>query len=115
MASRTITEELQAGLLGLFSIADRPSVDAFLCANDFLLPLLMEAGGEINRRFPGTGMALELMTDPEGMDAEQLFLYICTTLPPSEARPKLKELDRDWWLSALKRAHGKLCISLEYQ
>lgn len=115
MASITIPEELQTGPAGLFSLRDRSRVESFLIANDFLFGLLIEAGGQINRRFPAAGMALEVIADPDGTEADQLFLFIHTTLPPKEARLKLKEFDRDWWLSALKRARGRLCISLEYQ
>jgi hypothetical protein len=102
-------------LFTLFIPRGQEAVVAFLKRNDSLLPLLFEASKEIRKYFPESCLFLELISDPDGEDPDQLFAYISTDLPPREARPKLKALDRDWWLDAVGRAQGKLCISLEYQ
>jgi len=103
------------GITGRFVFRGSKRVLSFLGRNPYLVPLLTEAGKEINKYFPEPELFLEIVSDPDGVDPDQLFLYISTDLPPSEARPKLKALDREWWLSALDKAQGKLCISLEYQ
>lgn len=102
-------------LSSLFTFRDPQAVVSFLRKNDFLVPLLIEANKEIKKHFPESQTYLELVSDPEAVDEWQLFLYISTKLAPREARPILKRLDNEWWLAALERAQGKLCISLEYQ
>jgi hypothetical protein len=98
----------------LFSLRNSQAICSFLERNGFLIPLLIEANIEIKKHFPDSRLYLDLISDPE-VDERQLFLYICTNLTPREARPNLNRLDNDWWLAALDRARGKLCVSLEYQ
>lgn len=102
-------------ILKLFTLRNSGETFSFLIKNDFLLSILIDANNEIKKHFPETELLLEVVGDPDGVDPDQLFLYISTDLPPREARPKLKAFYRDWWLDALGRAQGKLCISLEYQ
>ncbi|MGH9765768.1 MAG: hypothetical protein ACREDR_21965 [Blastocatellia bacterium] len=114
MATITIPEETQTNVTHAFSLRDSAGVKLFLSENNFLYDLLIEAVSEINKRFPEPDLALEVVLDPDESDDAQLFLYVCTTLAPKDARSHLKEFDRGWWLPALPRTRGKLCISLEY-
>jgi hypothetical protein len=99
----------------LFTVKNRREVGNFLRESPFLVSLAIEARIQIKKYFPESELVLETVNDPEGLEPDQLFLYISTNESPREARPKLKALDREWWLAALDRAQGKLCISLEYQ
>jgi hypothetical protein len=98
-----------------FTLRNRQEIDAFLRESPFLVSLALEARVQIKKYFPDSELTLETISDPEGLDPDTLFLYISTHDAPRDARPKLKALDREWWLTALERAKGKLCISLEYQ
>lgn len=102
-------------LIDLFALRNSQKTFFFLTRNDFLVPLLIEANREIKKHFPESDLYLEVVNDPEAKDKRQLLLYISTKLAPREARPILKKLDNEWWLAALEKAQGKLCISLEYQ
>jgi hypothetical protein len=125
MAEITIPEQYESGLAiiatskpgieSLLTFRGREEVSYFLRENPFLVTLILEARSEIGKQFPDSQLFLEVLSDTEGIDPDRLYLYISTDLPPTEARPRLKALDNDWWLAALNRAQGKLCISLEYQ
>lgn len=105
----------KTGISASFVLREPQLVNSFLKKNMFLFPLLVEASREIKTYFPHSRLYLQLMSDPDGVDPDQLVLYISTDLPPKEARPKLKAFYREWWVDTLGRAQGKLCISLEYQ
>jgi hypothetical protein len=65
--------------------------------------------------FPGSEVFLEIDTDPEATIDEQPIAFIATSLPSNEAFTRLKQFDEDWWLNALDRVQGKLCITVEFQ
>lgn len=125
MAEITIPEPYESGLAiiatskpgieSLLTFRGREEVSYLLRENPFLVTLILEARSEIRKHFPDSQLFLEVLSDTEGIDPDRLYLYISTDLSPTEARPRLKVLDYDWWLAALNRAQGKLCISLEYQ
>ncbi len=91
-------------------------VKEFLAAHPFLEPLLVEAYDKIGDYFePHPEVVLEVVTDPEAIDDQELFAFIRTGLPPQEALEKLDLLDEDWWLYAGDQTDGKLCIHLEFK
>lgn len=106
---------IQTSLEDYFTLRDKREVTFFIKRNPSLIHILTQARTEIKKYFPESQLFLELISDPDGVDPDQLFLYISTDLSPREARPILKQFDNDWWLAALERAQRKLCISLEYQ
>jgi len=102
-------------LESLYIFRKPEEVSQFLKANPFLVPLLLEAHGQIENYFgPHPTVALEVITDPEAMDDRELFAFICTSLPPDEALVRLDRLDEEWWLDAMDRAEGKFCIHVEF-
>lgn len=89
-------------------------VDNFLEENPSLTELLLEAHKVIREHFgSGVETTLEVVTDPEALGDQQLFVLIRTDLPRKEARRHLAELDQGWWLSVLPAADGKVEIALE--
>ncbi len=92
------------------------TVEAFLKDNPFLVQLLLDACDRIRDEYFGrrTWVALEVVTDPEALGDQQLFVIIRTRLRPKIARALLSELDRRWWLDVLPAAQGKMELSLEY-
>jgi hypothetical protein len=90
------------------------SVKGFLEENLSLGSLLLEAHAVIRKHFgPEVKMVLEVVTDPEAVGDQQLFVLIRTELSRKEARAHLAELDRGWWLNALPATEGKMEIALE--
>jgi hypothetical protein len=106
----------------LYTLTHRDLVLRFLNEHVSLVPLLIEAYGQIEVHFPPSRLFLDVVTDPEvagdeagERDSEELILSIATQLDVQEALDRLAQLDNDWWLAALPRADGKLCINLEFQ
>ena len=100
-------------LMGLYNFRGR-EVTEFLERNDFLIPLLFEAHGEIKDRFGSAVFFLEVIADPEAADDRELYALVATHLPPEAALEKLERLDKEWWLAAMDRARCKLCIDVEF-
>jgi hypothetical protein len=106
----------------LYTLVHRDRVLRFLNEHVSLVPLLVEAYGQIEDHFPPSRLFLDVIADPEvtgdevgELDSEELILSIATQLDANDALDKLARLDNDWWLAALPRAEGKLCINLEFQ
>ncbi len=99
-----------------YSFRNPAEVFSFLQTHPFLTPLLLEAYPQIEERFgPNPEVVLEVITDPEAADDQELFAFIRTDLAPEEALEKLHQLDENWWLDEADRANGKLCIHVEFQ
>src|SRR5258708_32586730 len=81
-----------------------------------LAELVAEAADRIVGFIPSARLRLELLSDPDYGDSEQLFLGITTSLDEHEALKALCRFDRAWWVHQAYRAHGPLCIDLaDYQ
>jgi hypothetical protein len=95
----------------------RPSeVLEFLDAHPFLGPLLLEAYGKIAQHFESfSDILLEVVTDPEAQGLVKMFGYIVTSLTPEEAGRRLRQFDREWFLSQIPRAKGLLNFDVEFQ
>ncbi len=94
---------------------DRIEILRFLERYPFLVSLLVEAYPYIETYFPLSLIFLTVVADPEEFGIEQLVAYITTDLGPDEATDLLSDFDKKWWLNSLKRAQGKLCITVEFQ
>jgi hypothetical protein len=93
---------------------ERAEILYFLEIYPFLVPLLFESYAEIERYFSHPLVYLGVATDPEEFTIDQLTVSIATALNPEDAVHALNEFDKAWWLNSLKRAQGKLCITLEF-
>ena len=115
MGTSTVrVSQTEIGLLErLYTFREREEVLWFLERYPFLVPLLLEAYYEIEKYFPHSQVFLEVVTDPEAIDDYQLIAFIATNFGPDEAVDRLEQFDEDWWLDALNRAQGKLCIDVE--
>jgi hypothetical protein len=98
-----------------FFLRGESEILQFIATNQFLLDLLPEAQSNIINYFPGSELALRVITNPEGVDDSQLVLFIITNLTPEDALSMLQQFDDAWWIDALDRTQGKLCITLEFQ
>lgn len=99
----------------LYTVRRPDEVWAFLRAHPELVPLLKEAYQRIQKHFPDSPVALEVIADPEAPDDRDLWAFIQTTLPPEEALEQVNRFDEEWWLAALDKANGKLGIDVEYR
>jgi len=90
-------------------------VSQFLDTHPFLVPLLVEAHGKIEQYFgPSPDVVLEVVTDPEAIDDRELFAFIRTSFLPDEALGRLDRFDDEWWLDAMDKTLGALCIDVEF-
>jgi hypothetical protein len=99
----------------LYTFRQQAEVLRFLERFPFLVSLLLEAHGQVENYFPRSPVSLEVVADPEVADDCQLVLSIATDFAPDEAVDRLERFDEDWWLDALDRAQGKLCINVEFR
>lgn len=60
-------------------------------------------------------IVLDVVTDPEVTEDQELIISIHTSLPPGEAFRKLNQLDDEWWLDASINAQEKICIHVEFK
>lgn len=92
---------------------ERIEILRFLERYPFLVSLLVEAYYNIVEYFPHSLVFLTVISDPEEFGTDQLIASIATDQGPEEAADALGHFDKKWWLNSLKRAQGKLCITLE--
>lgn len=87
-------------------------VKEFLEENAFLIPLIEESQAKIAEYFgPETLLVLEVRFHPDD-GLSELFLYIKSPLPVSEAMGILDRLAWDWWLDEMPRARNRMMINL---
>ena len=98
-----------------YTLRDTAAVRRLAGQEPSLPPLLEEAAEQIAKYFPEAQAVLRTSTYPAIEEDEQLVVGIATDLAPVAARERLKQFDFEWWLKALPRAKGKLCIKLEYR
>ncbi len=97
-----------------YTFRDPITVRSFLVQHSFLIPFLFEARVKISEYFADTQVALEVVTDPESVSDDQLVAIIVEASSPDEAFDRLERLDNEWWIDAVGRAKGKLCINVEF-
>jgi hypothetical protein len=85
----------------------------FVGDNWDLLPVLLEAFKQIEKRFPQSRCVLELVFDMEGASTPGLMLYISTEAPVEAAYEALEALDDEWWLDVDPAVSSRVCIDLE--
>ena len=86
----------------------------FLIRNEKLLHFVIEAKAHISDYFPEDELILEIISDPEEDEDEEIVIYVRTNLQVEEALPKLNEFDESWFLNAITVYGENLCIDLEY-
>jgi hypothetical protein len=97
----------------LYTFRRRAEIGYYLWEYPFLVSLLIEASSHISDYFPGSQLFLEVVSDPETGGEGQLVVFVATSFLPQEALDRLDQLDEEWWLGALDRGQGKLCIHVE--
>ena len=98
-----------------YSLRKPVEVKRFLSDHAFLLPILVAAYDTIVSYFAPLHLALEVITEPESSDDQQLVLFVVVQLTSAEAFATLQRFDNEWWLDAMDEARGSLCISLEFR
>lgn len=110
-----VTDGLIERVAHRFDLRDEGRVRAFLHDHHELVALLLDVHGAAEEFMgSGTAIALEVVSDPEAENAEELYALIQTRLEPDQALRMLHAFDRGWWLERVPRARGKLTVSLEY-
>jgi len=104
------TEELQ----GMFAFVEPLEVGRFLEERPFLVGLLREARVELAKYFPRSAVRLEVLHDADFGGDAQLVASAVVNLEPLEARRRLRQFDREWWLDNVQRAEGAVCITVDF-
>jgi hypothetical protein len=102
--------ELQAGYI----LQKSSCVINFIKEHQELISLLNEAYKELRKYFLSEDLRLKLVSDPEIAGDQQLFVYIFTALPVTDALKNIDEFDEQWWLDRVDRANGLLNFNLRF-
>ena len=98
----------------LYSFRNITEIQQFLQDHHFLVNFLIEAHPYVSKYFGDyPQIALELISDPEIDGSEQLFAYIVTSLPVTEALERLNSLDEEWFIEQFDRVDGLFNFNLE--
>lgn len=117
-ATAATTREAIDALEGRYEFREPDEVRAYLAANPDLLALLDEAAAKIPEFLPPDGpLILEVVWDPEDEEGEgdELFAVVPTRMKHEEVRPRLKRLDREWFLDARGHAIGRFNVDVEHR
>jgi len=101
-------------LESLFTFRERAKVMSFLERNFFLTPLLLQAHDKITEFFGSSRVALEVSTDHDDGNSQELWVRIETNSAPEDALSILTRFDEEWWLDASASSQNLLNIKLEY-
>jgi hypothetical protein len=105
-------EDVTPALQG-YELRDADRVTQFLHGHTHLITLLIEARDRIREYFPESPLVLEVADDPEAAGS-QLVAIIIVSSSPDDVAERLERFDRAWWLGAIRRARGDLCITVEF-
>ncbi len=98
-----------------YEIRNAPEVALFLREDNFLLDLLEDIPSKLKKFFGGKSkFAVELFSEPDFPSSREIFVLVLTEENAEQARNKMDEFDKKWWLENLDRARCKLNVSLEY-
>lgn len=99
----------------LYDFRNQSEVIRFAVDNSFLLQTLHEASEQIRNYFGESVQAvLEVVSDPEFFEDQELVIFIRTDLSPDEAFEKLEQMDDEWWLDVPADVRKNLCIDVEF-
>src|SRR5829696_1754005 len=115
VGSTALEQEKSIGsLASLYTFRDHVQVTNFLREAPFLVNLLAEAYEAIQRYFDSDAqVTLEVFTDPEAEDSQQLVAFIHIDLPLQEEVDLLENFYDEWWLDVVPAVRGKLHIDVE--
>jgi hypothetical protein len=110
-----IEEEALQQIQQLYTIREADVVKQFILDHSELIEVLIEAHDQVQRQFgPDQEIALEVVSDPEVEDLDELFAYVLTSRPAEEAQTRLNQLDEAWFLDQLDRVGGIFNLDLEF-
>lgn len=95
-------------LTDLYSLRNPLEIKEFLGDNKFIISLVSEAHGELQRFFPLSAIFMEVMQN-------ELVISVGTSLSHKEAKERLYELYKEWWLGVDANLRSMICITVEFQ
>jgi hypothetical protein len=108
------TPAIDATLREHYTVADPRLVFDFLAENEQLVDLLNKAYTHLQSVFgPQPTVELQVVRDPDSQSEKQLFGYIKTDLPPTEALQKLEAFD-EWFLGVIDQTDGRLNFNIKF-
>lgn len=119
LASSSVIGELELSIDRLedtYEFRNPNEIGTFLRNHSYLIDFLYDAFSRIELFFGrNPHVALEVIHDPEIVNASELFAYIHTTLPPEEAMDRLTAFDEIWFLDQVNSVNGKLNFDLLFE
>jgi hypothetical protein len=97
-----------------YNIPNSADVAVFLDKHPGLADFVLEAAKHIRKYFPYEKLSLEVVSDPEMGEDEELFSYILTSLSVEDALQKLNNFDEQWFLNQLDRTGGLFNFNLKF-
>lgn len=115
-SSVVVAREAELQQLQEFYIFREPAlIRQFLRTHEPLIEVLFEAWPHLHQYFgPDLQVALEVVSDPEVENWDELFAYILTPFSSDEALARLNRFDQDWFLDQLSQVDGKLNFDVEF-
>jgi len=98
-----------------YHLVGNAEADQFVVTHRSVSQVLSEVYGKISYYFGSEAtLRLELFTDPEADQYQQLVVRIKSPLPFSEKMQQLDRFDSEWWAQALSRAQNYLVVTLDF-
>ena len=101
-------------ILERFTVLRTNTLFAYLVGHQNILPYLLQAADELDKRFGDSELQLALVDDPEAYSSQELFIYVRITLSVEEALVKLDAFDVEWFLEADERANHGFNVNLRF-
>ncbi len=96
-------------------VSDANKIVSFLYESSFLLPIVQEAVGEVEKYFEGVkeDLRLRLFEDPETGDKEIILIVVVNT-SPDDALKRFEALRQDWWLKVFDKTQWKMSVDIDF-
>ena len=108
-------DQVMDGLGTAYELRGIDALRRVLRSEPDLQPILNEARRQIEKQFgKASQVALEVVSDPEAEDHEELFAFVQTSRSPAEAISRLHRLDEEWLIAATQGLEYDFCVDVEF-
>jgi len=101
-------------LSNLYTIPNKIDVDSFLAKHPKLIDFALKAAAQVKKYFSNEILSLEVVSDPEIPDYEEISVYIETSLNAEDAFQRLSEFDEQWLLESLDETNSLFSFNLRF-
>jgi len=101
-------------LNNLYLIPNKIDIDNFLVKHPKLIDFALKAVSQVKKYFSNEILSLEVVSDPEIPDYEEICVYIETSLNAEDAFQRLSEFDEQWLLGSLDETNSLFSFNLRF-